>query len=181
MKTIQIIFILSCLFFGRAALAEDPLNFAKSAYGNLATHDGAAQTYQQEALTRFKAQFDFDTFAHRAMQDIEPKLDTVQIEKLKQTFSALFFGKFAAKSGGFSARKLQSPIFTQLNSGLGETLVKITGLSRGEHMSITLHVVTETDGTFHVCDLDFDSATLSRNYRGAFNRMFREHGFDGLM
>lgn len=181
MKRLCLVFLAAGLLAAFPVYAEDALVFTKAAYESMAAIDPSSPEGVAGAVSRFRENFDFDGFYARVTPDIAAKMTPEENEKLKAVFDELFFTNFLKKTGSIAARKLAGPVYAVRESNPQYSVVKASGKFQGTDATLAFFVHPAASGAWKLIDLEVDSVLLSRNYRGSFNRVFREKGFSGLV
>lgn len=178
----RILILLAALLFTIPARAEDAITFTATAYKTMTTIDSKSSSFKNDALDRFKSLFDFDGFYARVTPDIAAKMSEEDTAKLKEAFEDLFFTNFAAKTASIASRKIAFPKYAIKTSATEITVVSASGnLPGGGNATFAFALKPVAGATWRLVDIEVDSVLLSRNYRGAFNRTFRENGASGLI
>jgi ABC-type transporter MlaC component len=181
MKQLLTMVLAVFLFAAFPARAEDALSFTKTAYEAMAAIDPSSPTGAESALSRFRGNFDFDGFYARVTPDIAAKMTPEENAKLKTVFDELFFTNFSKNTDSIAQHKLASPVYAVSETSAEYSVVKASGKFKGAGATLAFFVRPVATGAWKMIDLEIDSVLLSRNYRGSFNRVFREKGFAGLV
>lgn len=127
--------------------------------------------------------FDFDVFYTLVAQDFKGSIENDKAERFKALFSEVFFKQLAKK--GLRAHPLEDPIYTRSENARGQSKVVLQGKAFSDSQeAVTMTIdfyLREGHRGWRIEDFAVNGALLSRNYRGHFNRIFREEGFSGLV
>lgn len=176
MKFIGIISFL--LVFPAGARADDALSFTKTAYAEMVAVRAAKPDV---ATAKLKEKFDFDGFYARVTPDFTGKMTPEENARLKKAFMDLFFANFSKNAGNVFARQLENPAYSVRETKPEYSVVAASGKFKGADAALGFFVRPDAAGKWKMVDIEVDSVLLSRNYRGSFNRVFREKGLPGLV
>ncbi len=181
-KRISLIFPLFCVLFLVSAVArgDDALTFTKTSYASLMGLNKRTENLAKTLEQRAREVFDFDAFAHLCFIDIESKMTPEELSQIKATFSDVFFQTVFDAKSDILKHVIAKPAY-HLKGTKGDLVtVGVSGKSPDGMIKMGFYLKHQTDGHFNLADIDVDGVLLSRNYRGSFNRVFREQGFVGL-
>lgn len=165
---------------GVSAAEESPLAFTKRAYTQLSRLDMRTVSGNERALSGIKGLFDFQAFSRRCLTDIAPKISAAEYEELVSVFDRAFFAQIEKRGTKFSQQE-RGRLSYGVDRQTRETATGIIRFERrnGKKMKLDLFLV-RSGASFRIADIAANGALLSRNYRGQFNRIFREHGLADL-
>lgn len=173
--------VFSCLLVLSGGLVQaDPLSspqaLTKQFYQNLTRSNQVTRQNLDRAFQVFQDAFYFDKFYERCVQDIVSQMTTTESAEFKRKFEALFFENFHYRVKSFVKKRLYQPTYESVPTKNGLVAVSIRGQDVKQQVhTLKFTVAPETESHF-IVDLDFDGANLSRQYRGSFNKIFRERG-----
>lgn len=168
-----------CLFVTRllAATVSPEVAFVQSAYRDLAR---LGSTKDPRAIQRVQALFDFDAFFANVSQDIASKLSPPQRDGFKTLFATVFFDTINRKGLKLDNRQPEKLRYSLSRKKKDEVVVRVNGVFEGKDVLFDFYI-HKKNGKYAISDLAVHDALLSRNYRGPFNRIYREEGYEGLM
>lgn len=161
-----------------AVESSSAVDFSKQAYESLFASSGETKT---ELENSFDKKFGFSTFADACLSDLNGKMSANEKAELVAKFKTFFFLSLSQKSNVLYERRIVKPIFDLKESAEASTLVEITGQTAAGDDSKFQFYLEKTASQWQVVDFTVSKALASRNYKGSFNRVFREKGFQGLM
>lgn len=174
-------FFLCLVFFGPAGFVQagpllSPQALTKQFYQNLTKSNQVTKQNLDRAFQVFRDAFYFDKFYERCVQDIASQMTGKDSEEFKKKFEALFFENFRYRVKSFVKKRLYQPSYESVPTKNGLMAVSIRGHDdKQQPHTLKFTVAPEIESHF-IVDLDFDGANLSRQYRGSFNKVFRERG-----
>lgn len=183
MKTFIRILIFCTLLslLSESSLASDVLSFSKNAYETITSLDTNQKEFSEEALKKFKEIFFYDGFNERAMSDIKKQASAEDYEKLKMAFQEVFFLNFKTSAIKLTQKKISHPQYAIKEEKPNFTVVSISGEASEGPLTIDFYIAKKNESDFGMIDLSVDGVQLSRNYRGSFNRIYRDKGVEGLL
>lgn len=164
----------------RAVAADVVLDYARTAYDSLTGMDQKSPDFARQTAQKMRSLFDVDGLAGFAMQDIKAKMSADEYQDLRTVFADVFFANIERKADKIAARRLKNPVFTVRESELELVVVQAAGLAATGQATMAFYFKPVSGAEWKLVDLEIESVRLSRNYRGLFNRVFREKGFGGL-
>jgi len=176
------LFFLSFLLLSMPANAGDlsALAFTKRAYPTMLAINKNSKDYAEKSMANFKQIFNFKEFNLRCSYDVKNKMSEAEYAKLEKIFSDVFFTNFKNESDKIYERRITKPKYHIKEESEKFTIVSATGQSKKGQATFSLYLKKNEKGEWQLIDLSIERVLLSRNYRGSFNRIYREHGFDGL-
>lgn len=168
-----------CLFATRllAATVSPEVAFVQAAYRDLAR---LGSTKDPRAIKRVRVLFDFDAFFANVSQDIASKLSPPQRDEFKTLFATVFFDTINRKGLKLDNRQPEKLRYSLSRKKKDEVVVRVNGVFEGKDVLFDFYI-HKKNGQYAILDLAVHDALLSRNYRGPFNRIYREEGYEGLM
>jgi len=173
-------FIVSAPTLAQADSGPEALLFTKKAYPAMLAVNSQSGANADTALGNFKKIFNFAEFYKRCASDLKRKVTKDQLDQIETSFRTVFFKNFKEKFESIYARRILRPTYSIKQETENYTIVTATGKSKRSNITISFYLKKTAQGQWQLIDLAVKSALLSRNYRGSFNRIYREHGFDGL-
>lgn len=159
--------------------------FVQEAYQHFAHLHASKSASTEASIALIAPLFDFDAFYALTVQDFAPSLSAEDKAKLKQLFSQAFFTQLARKGLRMGPSGLKQVSYRVQVLDHERALVALNGVAEGqsgEQATITLGFYLRASAPgWRIEDLSIDGVNLSRNYRGSFNRLYREEGVDGIM
>lgn len=181
MRFFKLIFILIALVVPSHLQAAPALETARLFFKELiqvsTLQDVGARRDQTRLLVM--QQFDFENFYRRALVDHWNSWPVAHRETFDRKFREKFISHLSKHLGRLD-RIAQADVRYRQRLQKNESVVTATGHLDGKEVIVTLYLVPTTGG-WKVCDLDIAGAKLSRNYRGSFNYVLRNSGFEGLI
>jgi ABC-type transporter MlaC component len=163
-----------------AVAADVVLDYARTAYASLTGMDKNSSDFARQTAQKMRTLFDVDGLAGFAMQDIKSKISEGEYQDLSAIFADVFFANIERKADQIAARRLKNPTFSVRESQPELVVVEVAGLAATGQATMAFYFKPIGVGEWKLVDLEIESVRLSRNYRGAFNRIFREKGYGGL-
>ena len=154
--------------------------FTKKAYTSFNSLNPDHKNFQSQAVENFKKYFDFHQFSERAFYDVKKTMTHEELQEVQALFKEVFFLNFSYKAKDLFNRMVKKPDYHVKAVKEKFTVVAILGTQDGQTSSIDYYVAPAAGGRWGVIDLSVEGVLLSRNYRGAFNRIYREQGLSGL-
>jgi ABC-type transporter MlaC component len=155
---------------------SSPQELTRQFYQNLTKSHQVTQQNLDRAFQVFQDAFYFDKFYERCVQDIARQMTAVESEEFRQKFAALFFENFHYRVKSFVKKRLYQPSYEAIPAPNGLVAVLIHGQDANQQSHTLKFTVAPENKNHFIVDLDFDGANLSRQYRGSFNKIFRERG-----
>lgn len=171
--------LLLSLLLSFPSFATDYIEFTKTAYHDLKKLSPTQSDFQKKALDNFKQHFYFQGFSDRAFYDLKKKMPENEIKEIRSLFQKVFYKNFSLKAHNLIKRIASNPLFQIKEQKKKFTIVQVTGKTKEGQSQLAYYVQPQPDG-LKIIDIAVDGVLLSRNYRGAFNRVYREKGFEGL-
>lgn len=173
--------VFSCFLVLSGGLAQaDPLSssetLTKQFYQNLTKSNHVTKQNLDRAFQVFQDAFYFDKFYERCVQDIASQMTAVESAEFKRKFAALFFENFHYRVKSFVKNRLYQPTYETVPAANGLVAVSIRGHDAKQQTHTLKFMVAPENNNHFIVDLAFDGANLSRQYRGSFNKIFRERG-----
>ncbi|MBU0506200.1 MAG: ABC transporter substrate-binding protein [bacterium] len=174
-------FILS-LFLSLPAFASAELSYTKQTYEKMMGLETTDPAFEEKALSQFQDIFNFVAFNNRVTRDIKNKMTPEEFTKLETLFKDVFYNAYKNSILKVNDRKVIHPHYSLKENKEHYTIVNVTGQSGERQATLTFYIKPNDNKKegFQLIDLSVEGALLSRNYRGSFNRIFREKGFAGL-
>lgn len=163
-----------------AVAADVVLDYARTAYASLTGMDKNSSDFARQTAQKMRTLFDVDGLAGFAMQDIKSKISEGEYQDLSAVFADVFFANIERKADKIAARRLKNPTFSVRESQPELVVVQAAGLAATGQATMAFYFKPISVGEWKLVDLEIESVRLSRNYRGLFNRVFREKGYVGL-
>ncbi len=162
------------------AMVEEEVQFVQAAYTSLSQLDTSLNEIPPQTIFTILNLFDYDIFFDKIVQDIRDKLHSAEFEDIKTTFRSLFAKHIAKKGVRFSDKRLDHIRFVLTKKDPGESVVTLKG--KTGQTDVAIEFMIKKEGNFwKIKDISVNGANLSRQYRGQFNRIFRQEGFTGLI
>lgn len=187
-KFLGIFFILILPARAFSLSTEDAAPQALKTYADLTRYENPTSAQSDELLLILQDHFSFDDFFSRCATDISASLTNEQSTELKRVFHELFFANLKKKSRALAARRILNPRHEQKNLPDGRVMVTLSGhpppKNPGDPESPSYDLsflLVVGKSRWLVADITVDGAELSRQYRGSFNKIFRERGYSGLV
>lgn len=155
---------------------SSPQELTRQFYQNLTKSNQVTKQNLDRAFQVFQDAFYFDKFYERCVQDIVSQMTVVQSEEFKKKFEALFFENFHYRVKSFVKKRLYQPTYETVPAANGLVAVSIRGYDTNKQTHTLKFTVAPENNNHFIVDLAFDGANLSRQYRGSFNKIFRERG-----
>ena len=156
------------------------LDFTRSSYDKITAINPATTDFADTALTQLKAIFNFNEFCLRTMQDINKKMSEAEYAQAQALFENVFFLNFKKNALSINNKKINTPVYSVTSSVQDYQVVTLSGTTAAGSMHIDFYIKSDSRDSLGIIDLAIDGVQLSRNYRGVFNRLYREKGFAGL-
>lgn len=160
--------------------AHPALKKAKEVYGEIKNLPLKNESEKIKAIEKFQNAFGFDDFFYLVIQDITFLMNEKEKSEVKDVFYDLFFENFKNKSENIFKKRVYSETYHFLGKSHDVYQISLTGKSDSSSHTLVFYFKEKQNNEIKLIDIEIDSALLSRNYRGTFNRTFRKHGFTGL-
>ncbi len=174
------IVLLLPFFSFTSAFAEDEVAFIRKAYQTLSGIEFVQPDTRAQAMAEIRGFFDFESFCHLAIQDIEPKMIPEEVKKFRDLFDRVFFKNIEKKGLKMADKRIQNIQYSVESRQNQVSVALIQGRVDQKNVTIKFHL-KKNNSSWGIVDIYVNSAGASRNYRGQFNRIYRVEGFEGLM
>jgi len=181
-KTAFLLVISLCLF-STSVLASEELIYTKKTYEKMMALEPSDSAFEAKAFSQFENIFYFIAFNHRVTRDIKNKMTPEEFTSLENLFKGVFYNAYKNSLLKVNDRKVRHPQYNLKEKKEHYSIVNVTGKSGNGQATLTFYIkptINNKKNKFQLIDLSVEGALLSRNYRGSFNRIFREKGFTGL-
>jgi ABC-type transporter MlaC component len=147
----------------------------------MASIDTSSKNYSEQALENFKAIFSFDDFFSEVTFDLKKKMTENELKELHDLFEKVFFKNFAKHATEIAKKRMHHERYSITNINDIRSIAVISGDTAKGSLKVSFYVQQGLDEEWKVFDLAIDDVLLSRNYRGSFNRIYREQGFTEII
>lgn len=178
---LALLFLLGLFFWSSSIQAGEPAVFAKKAYESMVAIDTSSKNYSERALSHFKTVFSFDGFYDEVSSDLKKKMTENELKELHDLFERVFFKNFAIHATEIAKKRMQHAQYLIKDQTTDKVVVIISGQTIKGPLKVSFHLKLGSDQEWKVFDIAIDDVLLSRNYRGSFNRIYREQGFEALI
>lgn len=159
------------------AWAMGEVEFVRQAYQTLSER---SQPVTGADVEKAMALFDFGALFAEITQDFSAQVKVGDYQLLQETFLKLFSKNISEKGLKLSSKKVGGIRFLDKGAVGNKKTIEVGGIY-GEKKVTVLFFIRRFQGQPRIVDISIEGALLSRNYRGAFNRIFRKEGVSGLM
>lgn len=164
--------LLALLVLPSTVLAATPLELAKN------TMESLLQTRGDKG--NIAEWMDMDRFVDQIVIDFKDGLNPEKYSEFKFIFAQVLSKSLKENIGQLTSRRFGSLVYKIKSEKGTQAAVLIRGKAQSEWIEMELQM-NQTSSGWRVSDLSVDSVLLSRNYRGQFNRIYREEGMEGLL
>lgn len=182
---------MACFFFSSGAYAlPDVKKQALQLYRKMTVSASPTTEAAAVLVEELRENYDFHLFFSRCSADIEDQLSAEQTARLKTRFEELFFLNLKKNAKNIAKKRILQPALKsrEISTQLAE--VTFSGIPESEmlkHLGNDLKklevqfILTFDEKIWRLVDIAVEGALLSRQYRGSFNKIFRDKGYDGLL
>lgn len=161
------------------AATTPEIKFVKSTMTRLILADQNKVSQESELVKKLFALFEFDLFANKTTIDFNKKLSAKEYKEFKEVFSKLMLHNMVRNASRISGKKAKKVQYHLKQKSPKESVVSVAG--QAEHGDFKMEfTVSKPNKAWRITDISIEGVLLSRNYRGQFNRIFREEGLKGL-
>jgi phospholipid transport system substrate-binding protein len=179
--SVKIVFILALLVCSsaHAASEQDELAFMRQTMQELIRAGKKGQANDEKAVQRFADLVEMDLLTQKTVTDFRQELTAEKYDAFRKLFSETMRKLMVKKARNLRGRSLRSLRYSIQSKNAAETEVRVE--AQTDKKAITMeYTLARVGNQWRIVDVSVEGALLSRNYRGQFNRIYREEGFDGL-
>lgn len=183
-KTILGVFLLFVFLFPELLQADDEpihpkIHFLKQVYQSLISPLSQNQTVEDKAKLHVREYFSTQTLFETSIQDFSTQLNSKQYQEFFKLFDQLITKKIESKSTVLAKKRLENNIYEFKEIDSASWMGIVNGKHKDKNYKIEIFFKTMGE-SWKAVDIVVNGAKLSRNYRGQFNRIFREEGYEGI-
>lgn len=123
--------------------------------------------------------YDFKTLFQIATQDFSDQLTSDQYDKLSEIFSEVMRQNIKNKYHKLYGKNFGKRNYQIKEKNKNQTTIAIFGKYEDTNIEMKFTLIP-SESSWKIIDLEVEGALLSRQYRGQFNRIFRNEGAEGL-
>ena len=174
--------LLFLVLFASPAGASDPVQVAQFFFGELVSLSTIPDLNKREEKVGSLVQdhFAFYPFYKKALLDHWDGWTDSQRREFDHLFQRRFKDHLARHLDRVDRLARQKARYEVRPDGHGRVVVAAKGRVDGDEVTIRIYLVRAAKG-WQVYDLDVAGALLSRNYRGRFDYLIQEGGYEGLV